>query len=125
MKKYLVLLLIGLMFLGLTLSVLAAEPDATRIKGRDLNLAIAGDHNRTVITFARRLLGGACGLLMAYTQLGFAFSGTNSRTRNAGHIMAVNILVYSIGMLGYQGWLLLTRFLIPKREPKEEVCYGW
>lgn len=149
MKKYVVLLLIGLMFLGLTLSVLAAEPDTSKIKSGDAvsvsgttarapaqedlkkqaiseplaaKLAVAVNHNRAAMSLLRKLIWGVCGFVMMCTQLGFAFSRAGSQTKNAVHIMAVNIVVCSIGMLDYRIRLFLTRLLIPKRE--REVCYG-
>jgi hypothetical protein len=150
MKKCLLLLLIGLMVLGLTLSVLAANsrPTWTPSGGTVTNIetaagspspertadftpgkplaatALAGNNNRTaLLTFVRRIVCGLCGLLMVYTQLGFAFLGGGSRTKEAWHSMAFSSFIYSIGMLRYQGWLFLRRFLNQKKE-QEEVCYG-
>ncbi len=149
MKKWSILLLIGFLFLGLALSVLAAGPDLTAVKtGRAgdvvgtspdvqeemkspgtsgplaARLAAVIGHDRVATNFLRRLIGGVCGFLIMYTQLGFALLEKGSRARNASLPMTANIVIYSVGMLGYQGWLFLTRFLIPKREQKEEVCYG-
>ena len=150
MKKCLLLLLIGLMVLGLTLSVLAAGPGPTWTPsggavtviettagspspertagftpGKPLAaIALVGNNNRTaLITFVRRIVCGVCGLLMVYTQLGFAFLRGGSRTKEAWHTIMFSSFIYSIGMLRYQGWLFLRRFLNQKRE-QEEVCYG-
>jgi hypothetical protein len=147
MKKWSIILLIGFLFLGLALSVLAAGPDLTSVRTggtRDVvgtspdvqeemkspvfseplaaKLAAVVEHDRIVTNFLRRLIGGVCGFLILYTQLGFALLKTGSRARNAGLPMAVNIVICSIGMLDYRIRLFLTRFLIPKRE--REVCYG-
>ena len=149
MKTRLVLLLIGFMLLGLALSVLAAGPDPGGMKmgaaadvigatpnapARDdikklaiseplaAKLAAVIGHDRVATNFLRRLIGGVCGFLILYTRLGFAFLETGSRARNASLPMAVNIVIWSIGMLGYHVWLFLTRFLISKRE-QGEVCY--
>jgi hypothetical protein len=149
MKKYVLLLLIGLMVLGLTLSMSAANARPASTPGEGTANAIeiiagspspvntagfapgkpwtaivlVGNNNwAALITFVRRIIGGVCGFLMVYTQLGFAFLRTGSRTKEAWHIMAVSTLIYSIGMLPYQGRLFLRRFLHPKME-QEEVCY--
>ena len=150
MKTRLALLLIGFMLLGLALSVLAAGPDPEGIRtgaasdliGATPNTPVADDikklatseplaakltaligHDRVATNFFRGLIGGVCGFLILYTRLGFAFLATGSRARNAGLPMAASIVICSIGMLGYQGWLFLTRFSITKREQREEVCY--
>ena len=137
MKTRLVLLLIGFMLLGLALSVLAAESDSGGIKmgmaaddikklatsgplAERLAALIGGD--RAATNFFRRLICGVCGFLIMYTRLGFAFLETGSRARNASLPMTVNIVICSIGMLGYQVWLFLTRLFIPRKEQRE-VCY--
>ena len=149
MKKCLFLLLIGFMLLGLALSVLAAESDSGGIKmGMDADVIgatpnapaaddikklatggplaerlaalIGGD--RAATNFLRRLICGVCGFLIMYARLGFAFLETGSRARNASLAMTVNIVIGSIGMLGSQVWLFLTRLFIPRKEQRE-VCY--
>lgn len=147
MKKWSILLLIGFLFLGLTLSVLAAGPDLTAVKtGRAgdvvgispdvqeemkspvtsgplaARLAAVIGHDGVATSFLRRLIGGVCGFFMVYTQLGFAFLGNSSRTKSTSHLVAVNILVYSVGTMAYQVWLFLTRSFIPRKE-QAEVCY--
>ncbi len=147
MKTRLVLLLIGFMLLGLALSVLAAGPDVTSVRtGGDrgvvgtspdvqgemkspvfseplaAKLAAVIGHDRVATNFLRRLIGGVCGFLILYTRLGFAFLDTGSRARSVSLPMTMNIVICSIGMLGYQGWLFLTRFFISKREQRA-VCY--
>jgi Amt family ammonium transporter len=137
MKTRLVLLLIGFMLLGLALSVLAAGPDPGSIKtgtaaddikklatSEPLAAKLAGviGHDRVATNFLRRLIGGVCGFLILYTRLGFAFLDTGSRARSVSLPMTMNIVICSIGMLGYQGWLFLTRFFISKREQRA-VCY--
>jgi hypothetical protein len=137
MKTRLVLLLIGFMLLGLALSVLAAEPDSGGIKmGMSANnikklgtsepsaakLAAVIGHDRGVTNFLRRLVCGACGFLVLYTQLGLSFLETGSRARNASFPMTANIIICSIGMVGYQVRLFLARFFISRKEQRE-VCY--
>jgi ammonium transporter, Amt family len=147
MKKWSILLLIGFLFLGLALSVLAAGPDLAVVKTGGASgvagtspdaqgemkspilseplaakLAAVIGHDRVATNFLRRLIGGVCGFLILYTRLGFAFLETGSRARNASLPMAVNIAIRSIGMLGYQGWLFLARFLVSKREERA-ACY--
>jgi Amt family ammonium transporter len=56
-------------------------------------------HNRIAINFAWTLL---CGFLVMLMQAGFAMAETGfTRAKNAGHTMAMNFMVYGIGMLGY------------------------
>jgi ammonium transporter, Amt family len=126
MKKYLVLLLIGFMLLGLTLSVLAAEPDPGGVKtgtaadviGATPNAPTADDlkklatneplaikladvvgHNRIAINMMWTLV---CGFLVMFMQAGFALAETGfTRAKNASHTMAMNMMVYGLGMLGY------------------------
>jgi ammonium transporter, Amt family len=148
MKKYLVLLLIGFMLLGLALSVLAAGPDLPAVKtgragdvvGTSPNvqeemkspvlseplaakLAAVIGHDRVATNFLRRLISGVCGFLILYTRLGFAFLETGSRARNASLPMTMNIVICSIGMLGYRVRLFLMTRLLRTNEQKE-VCYG-
>jgi len=147
MKKCLLLLLIGLMVLGLTLSVLAAGPGPTAVMPgragdvvgashnvqRDISpvfseplaakLAAVIGHDRMKANFLRRLISGVCGFLIMCTRFGFALLVTGSRARNASLSMTVNIAIWHVGMLAYQVWLFLTRFLIPTKEQREEVCY--
>jgi Amt family ammonium transporter len=43
-----------------------------------------------------------CGFLVMFMQAGFALAETGfTRAKNAGHTMAMNMMVYAIGMLGY------------------------
>lgn len=43
-----------------------------------------------------------CGFLVMFMQAGFALAETGfTRAKNAGHTMAMNMMVYGIGMLGY------------------------
>lgn len=124
MKKWLVPLLIGLMFVGLTLLVLAAERD-TRVVNTITSADVFGTTAKAPTAFLRRLVCGICGLLVAYTQLGFTFSKTGSRVRNASIPMSVNIAIHSIGMLACRVRLfLISTFLIPRTNEQKEVCYG-
>lgn len=127
MKKCLVLLLIGFLFLGLALSVLAAGPYLALVKTGDaggvlwtgrnvqenmkssvpgeplaVKLGAAIGPDGMAASFLRKLIGGVCGFLILYTRLGFALLETGSRARNTSLPMAVNIVICSIGMLGYR-----------------------
>jgi len=56
-------------------------------------------HNRIAINFVWTLI---CGFLVMFMQAGFALAETGfTRAKNAGHTMAMNMMVYGIGMLGY------------------------
>ena len=56
-------------------------------------------HNRIAINFMWMLL---CGFLVMFMQAGFALAETGfTQAKNAGHTMAMNMMVYGIGMLGY------------------------
>jgi Amt family ammonium transporter len=56
-------------------------------------------HNRIAINFMWTLI---CGFLVMFMQAGFAMAETGfTQAKNAGHTMAMNFMVYAIGMLGY------------------------
>ncbi|EFL51624.1 ammonium transporter [Solidesulfovibrio fructosivorans JJ]] len=62
-------------------------------------LADVVGHNRISINFVWTLV---CGFLVMFMQAGFALAETGfTRAKNAGHTMAMNMMVYGIGMLGY------------------------
>jgi Amt family ammonium transporter len=62
-------------------------------------LADVVGHNRIAINFAWTLV---CGFLVMFMQAGFALAETGfTRAKNAGHTMAMNFMVYGLGMLGY------------------------
>jgi Amt family ammonium transporter len=70
----------------------AAEPLAAK-------LADVVGHNRISLNFVWVLL---CGFLVMFMQAGFALAETGfTRAKNAGHTMAMNMMIYGIGMLGY------------------------
>lgn len=59
---------------------------------------VAG-HNRISINMVWTLV---CGFLVMFMQAGFAMAETGfTRAKNAGHTMAMNFMVYSLGLLGY------------------------
>ncbi len=73
-------------------SLSASEPLAAK-------LADVIGHNRIAINFGWMLL---CGFLVMFMQAGFAMAETGfTQAKNAGHTMAMNMMVYGIGMLGY------------------------
>ena len=56
-------------------------------------------HNRIAINIVWTLV---CGFLVMFMQAGFALAETGfTRAKNAGHTMAMNYMIYVIGMLGY------------------------
>jgi Amt family ammonium transporter len=58
-------------------------------------------HNRIAINTVWTLV---CGFLVMFMQAGFAMAETGfTRAKNAGHTMAMNFMVYGLGMLGF--WL--------------------
>src|SRR5271154_3262643 len=70
----------------------AAEPLAVR-------LADAVGHNRVAINFTWTLVTG---FLVMFMQAGFALVETGlCRAKNAGHTMAMNFMIYPMGMLGF------------------------
>lgn len=59
---------------------------------------VAG-HNRISINIVWTLV---CGFLVMFMQAGFAMTETGfTRAKNAGHTMAMNFMVYVLGLLGY------------------------
>ena len=68
------------------------EPLATK-------LADVVGHNRVAINMSWTLV---CGFLVMFMQLGFALAETGfTRAKNAAHTMAMNIMIYGIGMMAY------------------------
>ena len=127
MNKGLALLLVLIfMTIGLAFVTFAAEPDpsgaktggAADVVGASANAPTADDlknlaaneplaakladvvgHNRIAINMVWTLF---CGFLVMFMQAGFAMAETGfTRAKNAGHTMAMNFMVYAIGMLGY------------------------
>ncbi len=65
-------------------------------------LADTVDHNRIAINMVWTLV---CGFLVMFMQAGFAMAETGfTQAKNAGHTMAMNFMIYAIGMLGY--WVM-------------------
>jgi len=70
----------------------AAEPLAAKV-------ADAAGHNKIAINMAWTLL---CGFLVMFMQTGFALVETGfCRAKNASHTMAMNMMIYCIGILAY------------------------
>lgn len=64
-----------------------------------VKLADVVGHNRIAINHVWLLF---CGFLVMFMQAGFALAETGfTRAKNAGHTIAMNFLVYGLGMLGY------------------------
>ncbi|HMK65999.1 MAG TPA: hypothetical protein VK564_09405, partial [Thermodesulfobacteriota bacterium] len=67
-----------------------------------VKLADVIGHNRIAINLVWTLL---CGYLVFFMQAGFALVETGfTRAKNAGHTMAMNLMVFAFGVLGY--WLI-------------------
>jgi ammonium transporter, Amt family len=126
MKTYLLLIISLFLLAGMVLSVCAAEPDPAGVKtgtaadviGATANaptkedmtklaaseplaakLADVVGHNRIAINIVWTLV---CGFLVMFMQAGFALAETGfTRAKNAGHTMAMNFMIYALGMLGY------------------------
>src|ERR1700730_13559154 len=63
------------------------------------NLALLVDENRLGVNFTWTLVTG---YLVMFMQAGFALVETGlCRAKNAGHTMAMNFMVYGLGMVGY------------------------
>src|SRR5438874_4554838 len=63
------------------------------------NLALLVDENRLGINFVWTLVTG---YLVMFMQAGFALVETGlCRAKNAGHTMAMNFMIYGLGMIGY------------------------
>jgi len=62
-------------------------------------LADVAGHNRISINIVWTLI---CGFLVMFMQAGFALAETGfTRAKNAGHTMAMNFMIYALGLLGY------------------------
>jgi ammonium transporter, Amt family len=69
-----------------------AEPLAVKLAG-------TAGHNRVAINFMWTLITG---FLVMFMQAGFAMVETGlCRAKNAGHTMAMNFMIYPLGMLGF------------------------
>ena len=75
--------------------VVAANASAPTVQ----ELAAEVGHTKITVNFVWILLAG---FLVMFMQAGFAFCETGfTRAKNASHTMAMNIMVYGIGLLGY------------------------
>lgn len=64
-----------------------------------VKVADAVGHNKIAINIIWTLI---CGFLVMFMQAGFAMAETGfTQAKNAGHTMAMNFMVYSLGLLGY------------------------
>lgn len=64
-----------------------------------LKLADVIGHNRVAVNIVWTLV---CGFLVMFMQAGFAMAETGfTQAKNAGHTMAMNFMVYALGILGY------------------------
>lgn len=91
-----------------TIGAAANAPTDNDIKmyGKSEPLALKlGDvigHNRVAINMVWTLV---CGFLVMYMQVGFAMVETGfTRAKNASHTMAMNIMIYVVGVLAY--WMI-------------------
>ncbi len=75
---------------------MAAMSQAEPLAGK---LADVIGHNRVAINFVWVMI---CGFLVMFMQAGFSLAEAGfTRAKNAGHTMAMNFMIYAIGMLGY------------------------
>jgi ammonium transporter, Amt family len=86
----------------------ANAPTADDLKNLAANEPLAAKladvvgHNRVAVNFVWTMV---CGFLVMFMQAGFAMAETGfTQAKNAGHTMAMNFMIYAIGMLGY--WVL-------------------
>ena len=86
----------------------AGAPTADDLKKMSSNEPLAAKladvigHNRIAINMVWMLV---CGFLVMFMQAGFAMAETGfTQAKNAGHTMAMNLMIYVIGMLGY--WVM-------------------
>jgi ammonium transporter, Amt family len=80
---------------GSASDVVAANPSAPTVQ----ELAAEVGHTKITVNFIWILLAG---FLVMFMQAGFAFCETGfTRAKNASHTMAMNMMVYGIGLLGY------------------------
>lgn len=87
--------------IGATAGAPTKEDMATLAEKEPLaaKLADVVGHNRIAINMVWTLI---CGFLVMFMQAGFALAETGfTRGKNAGHTMAMNMMVYGVGMLGY------------------------
>lgn len=64
-----------------------------------VKLADVVGHNRISLNMVWTLV---CGFLVMFMQAGFAMAETGfTRAKNAGHTMAMNFMIYALGMLGF------------------------
>jgi Amt family ammonium transporter len=86
---------------GVTAGAPTADDLATMSQSEPLAAKLADviGHNRIAINMVWTLL---CGFLVMFMQAGFALAeGGFTRGKNAGHTMAMNFMIYGIGILGY------------------------
>jgi Amt family ammonium transporter len=83
----------------------AGAPTADDMKKLSTNEPLAAKladvigHNRIALNFMWTLITG---FLVMFMQAGFAMAETGfTQAKNAGHTMAMNFMVYALGMLGY------------------------
>ncbi|MBI5204758.1 MAG: ammonium transporter [Nitrospirae bacterium] len=64
-----------------------------------VKLADVVGHNRIAVNIVWTLV---CGFLVMFMQAGFAMAETGfTQAKNAGHTMAMNFMIYAIGVIGY------------------------
>lgn len=86
---------------GVTPGAPSAEDMAAMSQAEPLAAKLADviGHNRIAINMVWTMI---CGFLVMFMQAGFALAeGGFTRAKNAGHTMAMNFMIYAIGMLGY------------------------
>lgn len=113
---FLIILLVGVLTFFGQITAFAADPDpigintggisdvpaATSGKPTLEEIAAATGHNKIAINFVWTLIAG---FLVMFMQAGFALVETGFvRVKNVVHTMAMNFMIYAIGMLGF--WMV-------------------
>jgi Amt family ammonium transporter len=100
----------------------AGAPTADEIKAMEAAEPLAakvGDavgKNRVAINTVWTLV---CGFLVMFMQAGFAMAEAGfTRAKNAGHTMAMNFMVYGLGMLGFWVCGFARRWAAPAPSPR-------
>jgi ammonium transporter, Amt family len=87
------------------IGVTPGAPTAEDIQNLSANEPLAAKladvvgHNRVAMNIVWTLV---CGFMVMFMQAGFAFAETGfTQAKNAGHTMAMNFMIYTLGILGY------------------------
>ena len=100
---------------GTATEISAATPGSPTI----LEVANQVGHNKVAINIMWTLITG---FLVMFMQAGFAMVETGlTRAKNVAHTMAMNLMIYPLGMLGF--WVM--RFCNHVRRSGGNYYHGW